>query len=461
MVWAVAAFAQAPLLKVGPDKHHLVDEAGTPFQLRGEAAWCLPVQLTREQAVTYLDDRMAKGFNALMVELINAKDGYAANAPKNAYGELPFIGDDFRKRNEAYWTHIDYLVDEAGKRGMAVLAVPLYLGYGGGSEGWYNAAVSAGAEAIKDYGAFLGARYAGKKNILWVNGGDFRPPTLAIPDALASGILSMDKTHLFTTHWARNSAGTDGNPSWLTLNSTYAGVDNIIARTLADYARSPALPSFLIEGHYEGPLSGQPSLTTREVRSQAWQAYLSGACGNFYAHHAVWLFGGGWNAALNSPGAQSLARQNAFFAKREWWKLVPDTAMVTSGQRTGKHRISAARAEDGSFAVIYVPDGSTGNFVLDYKGMKGNAVKASSFDPHNGAVMDFPGGPQPKPGMTFNMVGKNADPATAFDWVILLEGVDISGIAPRPRRTEKRRRTPTGILPCTPGCDALGRSLAD
>jgi hypothetical protein len=452
---AAAVQLSAPLLKVGPTGHYLVDENGRPFQLRGEAAWALPVQLAREGVLAYLDDRQAKGFNALMVETINAKDGYAANAPRNAYGESPFVADDFTRRNEAYWTHIDFILDEAGKRGMVVLMSALYLGYGGGGEGWYAAAVSAGPEAIRDYGAFLGARYSGRKNLIWVNGGDFRPPTPAIPDALAAGILSADKGHLFTTHWARNSTGTDGNPSWLTLNSSYTGIDNVESRILADYAAA-ALPTLLLESYYEGSLSGQPQLTARDVRGEAWQAYLSGASGNFYGHHSIWPFSSDWQAALSSPGALSLSNQNAFFAKTEWWKLAPDAgnALVTSAKGSGKDMLAAALADDGSFAVIYAPAGAA--FTADLSKLAGKSVKASWIDPSSGAAHNAAGSPFARSAHVFDPAGengKNADAAAAGDWVLLLEADGVTGL--------HHARAAPAVHPVSglPAVDASGRSL--
>lgn len=424
MPWSGAIAQVAPLLKAGPNGHYLVDEAGKPFQLRGEAAWSLPVQLTREDVLAYLDDRRAKGFNSLLAEVINVDDGYAANAPENAYGQLPFLDNDFRRRNEAYWAHVDFILDEAAKRGMVVLLSALYLGYNGGGEGWYSAAAGAGADAVRDYGAFLGARYAGRKNIIWVNGGDFRPPASVIPDALAAGILSGDARHLFTAHWGRNSSGTDGNPSWLTLNSSYTGVDNVAARVRADYAAAPALPAILLESHYEGSIAGQPRLTAGEVRGEAWQAYLSGACGNFYGHHSIWPFGPDWRAALDSPGASSLAKLNGFFAGLEWWKLAPDAgdALVAGSNGGGKTAVAAALAGDGSFAVIYAPNGSA--FTADLAKLGGNGVKATWFDPFSGARMAAEGSPFAKSLRSFNASaerGSNADPAGAGDWVLLLE----------------------------------------
>ncbi|GEM_PF-3697933 len=335
----------APLLKAGPAGHYLTDENGTPFQLRGEAAWSLPVQLAREGVTAYLDDRQAKGFNAMLVEVINVNDGYATNAPKNAYGETPF--------------------------------------------------------------------------------------------------QSADTRHLITTHWARNSTGTDGKPAWLTLNSSYTGIDELAGRILADYAVAPILPSALLESYYEGSLPGQPQLTTREVRGEAWKAYLSGACGNFYAHHSIWPFGSNWQAALGSPGALSIAKLNGFFAGLAWWNLIPDlgNTLVTGDKGSGRNSLSAARADVGSFAVIYVPTGGT--FTVDLSRLTGKAVKATWFDPYSGATHAASASPLAKSARVFNPVGengKNADPAAANDWVLLLESDVTAGILPDRRHDRTGRK---------------------
>ena len=46
---------------------------GDPFLLQGEAAWALMAQLRREEVDAYLADRKAKGFNTLLVSLIEAQ----------------------------------------------------------------------------------------------------------------------------------------------------------------------------------------------------------------------------------------------------------------------------------------------------------------------------------------------------------------------------------------------------
>jgi hypothetical protein len=402
------------LLSIGPTRHYLVNGAGAPFQLRGDSPWTMTVQLTREQVDAYLDNRKAKKFNTILVEVIETKFG--AKAPANTYGDQPFVGGDFTKPNEAYWQHVDYIVSAAASRGVVVLMCALYLGFGGGDEGWYAKAGTAGTTAIQSYGAFLGARYTSADNIIWINGGDFRPPTLDIPNALAAGIRSKDKRHLFSTHWARNSSGTDGAPSWLTLGSSYTEQANVSSRVLADYQAAPALPTFLIEAFYEGDLEGQPKLTTLGIRQQAWHALLSGAAGYQYGHHTVWPFRSGWETALNADGAQSMEHLNDFMGGVGWWKLAPDAGskLVTAGRGSigTVNYVTAALATDGTLGVAYVPDGR--EITVDMASLK-SSVTARFFDPAAGAFSAVPGSPFANTG------AQKLDPPGTADAVVVLE----------------------------------------
>jgi hypothetical protein len=402
------------LLSVGPTSHYLVDAAGTPFQLRGDSPWAATVQLKREQISAYLDNRKAKKFNTILVEVVENKFG--DTAPANAYGDKPFVDGNLTKPNEAYWQHVDYLVSEAASRGVVVLMCALYLGYGGGDEGWYAAATAAGAPAVQSYGAFLGARYSAADNIIWINGGDFRPPTLEIPNALAAGILSKDKRHLFSTHWARNSSGRDGSPTWLTLGSSYTEQANVSARVLADYQAQPPLPTFLIEAFYEGTFAGQPLLTTAAVRQEAWHAVLSGAGGYLYGHHTIWPFDAGWETAMDAEGAKGMAYLNAFFEGISWWKLVPDAGskLVTAGRGTigTAAYVTAALATDGSVGVAYVGDGR--EITVDLAQLR-SSVTARIFDPSAGTYSAVPGSPFANSGP------QKIDPPGTNDAVLVLE----------------------------------------
>src|SRR5690606_29121155 len=57
-------------VRVSPNGRHLVDAGGKPFLLHGDTAWSLIVQLTKEETEEYLENRRQKGFNAILVNLI-------------------------------------------------------------------------------------------------------------------------------------------------------------------------------------------------------------------------------------------------------------------------------------------------------------------------------------------------------------------------------------------------------
>jgi len=64
-------------------------------------------KLSNEDAEIYLKNRHAKGFNAILVNLIEHK--FAKNAPRNIFGDAPFSGaTDFSAPNEKYFKHADW-----------------------------------------------------------------------------------------------------------------------------------------------------------------------------------------------------------------------------------------------------------------------------------------------------------------------------------------------------------------
>ncbi len=145
MAFAAESAAQITFpLAVAPGGRTLVDAAGKPFLLHGEAAWSLIAQLRREDVEIYLADRRARGFNAILVSLIERK--YASHAPNNAYGAAPFlVPGDFTTPNEAYFAHADWVLRRAAEEGFLVLLTPSYAGFEGGDAGWYREMVAAGA----------------------------------------------------------------------------------------------------------------------------------------------------------------------------------------------------------------------------------------------------------------------------------------------------------------------------
>src|SRR5690606_32500712 len=153
----------------GEDRRYLVDRSGDAFLINGDTAWSLIPALTKGEAGLYLDDRRRKGFNAVIVQLVENH----FSGPENRDGQQPFIpAGDFSAPNEAYFAHADWVIREARDRGIAVLLFPAYLGYACGHEGWCAELVDNGAENLRSYGRYLGRRYRDFGNIIWAAGGD-------------------------------------------------------------------------------------------------------------------------------------------------------------------------------------------------------------------------------------------------------------------------------------------------
>jgi hypothetical protein len=106
--FALTAFGAGPYpVRIGPDHRHLVDQSGQPFLIQGDSPWSIISGLTREEEEQYLENRRAKGFNSIIVNLIEHK----FHGPVDRYGEGPFTTPgDFSTPNEKYFAHADWVV---------------------------------------------------------------------------------------------------------------------------------------------------------------------------------------------------------------------------------------------------------------------------------------------------------------------------------------------------------------
>ena len=298
------AVATAFPLSVRSGERFLRDSDGAPFLIHGDTAWSLIAELTRQDVDLYLDDRRARGFNTLLVNLIERR--FATHAPANAYGREPFLKrSDFATPNDEYFVYADWVLRRAAEKGFLVLLTPSYAGSGGGGEGWYQDMQASGPAKLRSYGQYLGLRYRDFDNIVWVHGGDYDPPDKLLITAIAEGIRDTDPRSLHTAHCAPEKAAFAcfGDEPWLSLNSVYT-YGSAYSAALAEYRRPEAQPFFLIEGSYEN----EHGSTEQSLRSQAYEALLSGAAGEVFGNNPIWHFGSGglytavvtWRQALES-----------------------------------------------------------------------------------------------------------------------------------------------------------------
>lgn len=366
-VWATTQPEEGPAypLEVSGDQRWVIDAKGIPFLANGDASWSLFAQLDRNDATMYYADRAEKGVNLLLGRMIEQR--FSDNDPvtANRYDELPFLSrlsgkwtslrpsrleslasrvgigrnrllEDFTTPNEAYWQHVDWLIREAYRHGMAIIAFPAYIGYLNGDQGWTVALVANGADRMSVYGEFIGRRYRDYPNIIWGFGGDAAlSKEASAHDAMARAVSRIDDVHLATAKSARNRSSLDDyDEPWLDINAVYSSHDRVAQEMARGWAQRPILPVFLIEGQY----GNEHGMTPRDLRRQMWQAICSGGFGHVYGNAPTWYFGttasasandfadiGGlnWMLELDSFGADSLRYVSKLLKVRDVSTMMP------------------------------------------------------------------------------------------------------------------------------------------
>jgi hypothetical protein len=420
---------------VGPSNRYLVNQRGEPVLIIGDAAWSLIAAATKEGVEAYLDDCAAKGFNAILVNLLEAY--FAPDPPRNLYGAEPFtVADDFSTPNEAYFEYADWVIGEAAKRGILVFLVPTYLGhrnpggyvesYGYRPEGWYDQVLANGVAGCLEFGRFLGRRYGRFDNLVWTLGGDRDPgDALEHTRAMVRGIQEFDRRHLFTAH-----VQPEGTPSieypndpWLTVDFTYS-YQVLHWALLRDYLRTPVRPNLMIESTYEF----DHNASAVQIRRQAYWSLLCGASGQFMGALGLFDFAPGWEGLLDSSGRREVAHLASLFRQYPWYDLVPDLShskeysrwrdaslrpFISSGvgEFRGMDFCSAARTQDGRLAMAYLP--SSRQVSVDVSQMSGPVVEATWFDPITGV--------RTPAGLWRSSEQAVLTPPAAQDWALILE----------------------------------------
>jgi len=406
---AIAPEAQpAPVqpLRVSPDRHHLVDAKGASFLYLGDTAWQLFQRLTREEAQRYLEDRAKKGFTVIQAVALGL-DGL--DGP-NVKGDLGLVDRDPRRPNEAYFAHVDWIVDKAGALGLTVGLLPTW------GDVWHSRHNQPGPKVFdpanaREYGRFIGRRYRSRP-VIFILGGDRNPETEGdkeIVRALAGGLRETAPDRLITYHPRGPGRSSDvlHRESWLDfdmIQSSHAGrgadpglnVDH-------DRALLPPKPTLDGEPRYESIIQGfyndgaDPAVRVDdyEVRLAAYRNLLAGAAGHTYGDNNVWqMWAPGrkpelgantpWYEALDHPGAFQMGHLRRLFESRPWQKLEPSPDLVLGPNAPGDALVRAALASDHSFAIVHSPRGETVS--VDQGRLGAMDVTSWWFDPRYGTA---------------------------------------------------------------------------
>lgn len=448
-------------LRISENHRYLQYEDGAPFFYLGDTAWELFHRLDRDEATQYLANRAKKGFTVIQATVISDMDGLRI---PNAYGDLPLVDGNPSTPNEAYFRHVDFIVNKAEELHLFIGMLPTWGRYWASGGGIFN------AKNAREYGRFLGARYKDKP-IIWILGGDrslVNAEERSVIDAMAAGLTEGDGgAHLKTYHPRGPGLSSIklNDATWLDFNmyqSSHSARDHdngLYAEH--DYELKPEKPTLDGENRYEAlpvafhfkGMSGLERFDDYDVRQSAYWSILAGACGHTYGNNNIWQmykpvlgktgqsqtapFGdagrlgdpwmgreGGvlganiaWYEAMDHPGAFQMGLVRRLFESLPFMKLVPDQHIILNGPTTGGAKIRAAKSSDGSFAIIYSPRGES--FTLDKSIIQAERVKEIWYDPRYGVSYLFH--------QTDRWGIQTYTPPTSGrgnDWVLLLEDAD-------------------------------------
>ena len=363
-------------IKVSRDGRSFTDQAGAPVFWLGTTQWELFRGYTLEEATAIIDGSGAAGFTFIQTKLLGGGDGTRPNTS----GEKPFVNDDPLTPNEGYFRNVDAVAKAALDRGM-VLSFSIF-------HQSYRALFP--LEKVRPWARWFAARYTPLPNIFWNMTPQATDEYVPIIRELAAGIREVDKgRHMITfkPDPSPYSSSFMHREKWLDFNSmqTWKDIQLIYPMVTKDYRMRPVKPVLMAEGAYEAGTEYGFDVTPLWVRRQAWYSYLLGAH-HAYGHNDAWRILPTWRESLAAPAALQMGTLRRIMeARRQWWLLVPDQAILASGGRTdGQVLTLAARHQKGAWAMVYFAE--PGQCAVRMGKVKGGAVRASWVDPRSGTA---------------------------------------------------------------------------
>jgi hypothetical protein len=421
-------------IRVSENNKFLITKEGKPFFWLGDTDWELFHRLTREEAEEFLEIRKQQGFNVIQAVALAEFNGIRE---PNRYGDWPLNnedptqlaitpGDNPKNQYEYdYWDHVDFVINKAAEKGMYIGLLPTWgdkLAHM-----WGDGPIIFNEQNAEVYAATLAKRYAKQWNVIWILGGD-RPAVYSwkVKDeekkyddrplwrAMARGIESvLGKETFITYHPAGGSNSTSQyiqEEPWLDMNAFQSGHGsreadawNWVTRDLSYKPQKPTLdmePCY--EDHPVNPWDGKWTkqrgyFTAYDVRARIYRGIFAGACGVTYGHHQVWQFMNKdlyepvnpgdtiipWRKAAKAMAAEQMQYLKKLMLSRPYETRVGDQSLIKS--EVGKSYIDlvyATRNEDGSYAMIYLPQNKPVS--IDLSKISGSLKNSWWFDPRTG-----------------------------------------------------------------------------
>lgn len=343
-------------VRIASSGRHFEYADGTPFLLLADTLWA--GNTTRCGLATdgtgpfagFLADRKAKGFTAVLMQLIHGYGDYPDGQAHRNEGGHAFFERDPAKLNPHYFQHLDRRMWKLWESGF-VAATPTM---------WWGKTKKAGfsPEDARRLSAYCAVRY-GAFNALWCVSGEYQyvfkdcgwsPADLSAlgaelqrhnPLRRPLSIHPSANTTWKPPHQVQSSRPFHGEPwldhHWLQTGQSVDRLHNIVTRLAENRALQPAMPVFCSEAFYEVVTDPHSAY---HARWQVWAALLNGAAGYGYGAQGLWQFLDRsdphgetgkltdsrplpWREAMELPGAAQVGHARTLVASLDWWKLEP------------------------------------------------------------------------------------------------------------------------------------------
>jgi Protein of unknown function (DUF4038)/Putative collagen-binding domain of a collagenase len=434
--------AVLPPLKISVNKRYFQTSDGQQFFWLGDTGWLLFSKCNTAEAIKYLETRRQQGFNVVQVMMLHSLGAVSI------YGDSALIEKNIAQPNinsnnpeHDYWSQIDFVIQEAAKRGMYIALVPLW-----GSN------IKDGKVTVQQaafYATFIAQRYGKYSNIIWLNGGDIKGSDAPeVWNTIGTTIKKHDARHLITFHPRGRNSSSEWfhKEQWLDFNMFQSGHKDYAQDTgsneknhygednwkfvNADYKRLPVKPTMDGEPSYENIPHGlhdslQPRWAAADIRRYAYWSVFAGGAGFTYGENAVMQFhtmgnkGGSfgvnrnWVETIHAPAAEQMQYLKKLILSKPYFDREPAQQIIVDNTKDKYNYILATKGKTYAMAYIY-----TGrNFSVDVKKINFKITKATWYNPANGtttAINNFR-----KTGIVeFDPPGEER---AGNDWVLVLE----------------------------------------
>jgi hypothetical protein len=405
-------------LRVSENRRFLVRGDGTPFYWFGDTAWELFHRATREEAELFLKKRAEQRFT--VIQSVALAEFQGIREP-NAYGDLALVDENPTTPGEAYFRHVDWIVNLANQLGLTIGLLPTWGDKVGKTHG--EGPQIFNRRNARIYGEFLGRRYK-DADLVWIIGGDRVVDSRKKSDiwrSLAEGLKAGDEGgHLVTFHprggddqISTSSSVFPNSDPLLDFNMRQNGHFNgtpTAARIASDYVLVPTKPVIDGEPIYEDhPIAFDAAKngysTASDCRRFLYWDLFSGAFGHTYGHHSVWQMhtparGEGvnkpinyWFEAVDNPGAWQVRHARALLESRPFLTRIPDGSLIVPGSvpnaipGAGTKFMNATRSAEGDYGMIY--SATSRSYTVNLTLLAGGSFHFWWFNPRDGSHVDL------------------------------------------------------------------------